>query len=368
MASGVPFFSAQAANQAYDFEAAVARVLRSNWYVLGAEVTAFEQAFAAYCGVPHCVGVANGTDAIELALRALGVAAGDDVILAANAGFYGSAAVHLVGARPRYVDIDAAGLGLCARALAAELERARPRAIIVTHLYGQLAAIEEISALAARHDVPVIEDCAQAHGARRGERAAGSFGALACFSFYPTKNLGAIGDGGAIACTDGELARRVRSLRQYGWGRKYHNELPMGRNSRLDELQAAILNDKLPALDLANEQRRAIARRYHDAFSGLPLHLPASLGADYVAHLYVVRSPRRDELRDHLAESGIATEVHFPIPDHLQAVHAGQYAGGSLPETELACATVLSLPCYPGMPAGDIEQVVAGVRAFFQTN
>jgi dTDP-3-amino-2,3,6-trideoxy-4-keto-D-glucose/dTDP-3-amino-3,4,6-trideoxy-alpha-D-glucose/dTDP-2,6-dideoxy-D-kanosamine transaminase len=365
MVSQVPFFSAQVVNRGYDFEATIARVLRSHWYVLGAEVAAFEQAFAAYCGVPHCVGVANGTDAIELALRALGVGLGDDVILAGNAGFYGSAAVHLVGARPRYVDIDATGLGLSVDAIAVELQRSRPRAIIVTHLYGQLAAIEEISLLAALHEVPVIEDCAQAHGARRAERAAGSFGTLGCFSFYPTKNLGAIGDGGAVVCADGELAQRVRSLRQYGWGRKYHNELPMGRNSRLDELQAAVLSEKLPALDVANEQRRAIARRYHEAFSDLPLRLPASLDTDYVAHLYVIRTPKRDELRDHLAQLGIATDVHFPVPDHRQAVQAGKGADGSLPETELACASVLSLPCYPGMPAADIEQVVAGVRAFF---
>jgi dTDP-4-amino-4,6-dideoxygalactose transaminase len=365
MSDPVPFFSAEAVNASVDVGASVARVVKRNWFVLGAEVTAFEQGFAAYCGVPHCIGVGNGTDALELSLRALGVGSADEVVLAPNAGFYGSTAVKLVGAVPAYVDIDPQTLGLCPRALEAQLKARRPSAIIVTHLYGQLAAVEEIAAIAARFEVPLIEDVAQAHGARRGGRAAGSFGALACFSFYPTKNLGALGDGGAIVCTDGALDARVRSLRQYGWGRKYHNELAFGRNSRLDEMQAAVLNDKLPRLDDANEARRAIARAYHAAFSDLPLDLPALPGSDHVVHLYVVRTPRRDELRGFLGDQGIASDVHFPVPDHRQAVHAAQYAGLSLPQAEAACATVLSLPCYPGMPQAHVEKVIAAVRSFF---
>jgi dTDP-4-amino-4,6-dideoxygalactose transaminase len=361
----VPFFSAEAVNRPVDVGASVARVVKRNWFVLGAEVTAFEERFAAYCGVAHCIGVGNGTDALELSLRALGVGAGDEVVLAPNAGFYGSTAAKLVGAVPVYVDIDPETLGLCPRALEAQLTARRPAAIIVTHLYGQLAAVEDIAAIAARFDVPLIEDVAQAHGARRGGKMAGSFGALACFSFYPTKNLGALGDGGAITCGDGQLAARVRSLRQYGWGRKYHNEVAFGRNSRLDEMQAAVLNDKLPRLDEANEARRAVARSYREAFAGLPLELPAAPGSDNVVHLYVVRSPRRDELHTFLGDQGIASDIHFPVPDHRQAVHAAQYATVSLPQAEAACATVLSLPCYPGMPPAHVERVVAAVRSFF---
>ena len=361
----VPFFSAEAVNQSVDVGASVARVVERNWFVLGAEVAAFEESFAAYCGVPHCIGVGNGTDALELSLRALGVGAGHEVALAPNAGFYGSTAVKLVGALPAYVDIDPQTLALCPRALETQLTARRPSAIILTHLYGQLAAVEEVAEIAARFDVPLIEDVAQAHGARRGGRTAGSFGALACFSFYPTKNLGALGDGGAVVCSDGQLGARVRSLRQYGWGRKYHNEVAFGRNSRLDEMQAAVLNDKLPRLDDANEARRAIARAYRDAFSDLPLELPASLGSDHVVHLYVVRTTRRDELRGFLGDQGIASDIHFPVPDHRQAIHAAQYAGVSLPQAEAACATVLSLPCYPGMPPAHVEKVVAAVRSFF---
>ncbi|MDQ6881027.1 MAG: DegT/DnrJ/EryC1/StrS family aminotransferase [Pseudomonadota bacterium] len=361
----VPFFSAQAVNKDIDVQASVARVIARNHYVLGAEVASFEQGFAAYCGVPHCVGVGNGTDALELSLRALGVGSGDEVALAPNAGFYGSTALRLIGAVPTYVDVDAQTLALCPRALEAQLCLRRPAAIIVTHLYGQLAAVEDIVEIAARHGVPLIEDVAQAHGARRGGRTAGSFGALGCFSFYPTKNLGALGDGGAVVSADGDLAGRVRSLRQYGWGRKYHNELPFGRNSRLDELQAAVLNDKLPHLDQANEARRAIARSYRDAFAGLPLRLPASLSADHVVHLYVVRTPRRDDLRGFLSDQGIAADIHFPVPDHRQAIHTAQYAGVSLPEAESACATVLSLPCYPAMPPEHVEKVASAVRGFF---
>ena len=365
MNESVPFFSAEAVNQSVDIGASVARVVKGNRFVLGAEVDAFEKSFSSYCGVPHCIGVGNGTDALELSLRALGVGAGDEVALAPNAGFYGSTAVKLIGAVPAYVDVDPQTLALCPRALEAHIRARRPSAIIVTHLYGQLAAVEEIAAIAARYDVPLVEDVAQAHGARRGGRTAGSFGALACFSFYPTKNLGALGDGGAVVCTDSPLAARVRSLRQYGWGRKYHNELPFGRNSRLDEMQAAVLNDKLPLLDAANEARRAIARSYRDAFLGLPLDLPTSFGTDHVVHLYVVRTARRDELRGFLNDQGIASDIHFPVPDHRQAIHAKQYAGVSLPQAESACATVLSLPCYPGMPPAHVEKVGKAVRSFF---
>lgn len=367
MTEPIPFFSPQAANAAIEPGASIARVLASNWYVLGKEVAAFEHDFAAYCGVDHSIGLANGTDALELALRAVGVGPGRQVLLAANAGFYGSTAVNLVGARPLYVDVSASSLTLDPQCVATALQQYQPQAIIVTHLYGQLADMEKISALARQHGVALIEDCAQSHGALRNGQRAGSFGDIGCFSFYPTKNLGALGDGGAVVCRDDRLASRVLSLRQYGWGCKYHNEVPLGRNSRLDELQAAVLNDKLPMLDADNLRRREIARYYQNALGGLPLTLPPSTGEDYVAHLYVVRTPRRDDLRRYLGECGIATDIHYPVPDHLQPACAEPGPGGTLPETEKACATVLSLPCYPGLPQSAIARVAGAVRDFFSS-
>lgn len=369
MKSRVAFFSAQLVNQSINSHAAIARVLDRYWYVMGDEVRNFETAFAAYCGVSHCIGVANGTDALELALRAVGVARGDSVVLAANAGYYGSAAVRLIGATPIYVDVDSLSLTLCPRSLAMALvgRETKPRAIIATHLYGQLSEIESIAMLARAHGVSLIEDCAQSHGASRNAKRAGSFGDIGCFSFYPTKNLGALGDGGAVVCSDEDLANRIRSLRQYGWGKKYHNELPFGRNSRLDEIQAAVLNDKLPLLESANAARRAVARYYNNAFAELPLQLPVSTEADFVAHLYVVRTPRREALREFLNTQGIACEVHFPVPDHLQTAYAVDPETGRLSVTEAACASVISLPCYPGMPASDQERVALAVADFFLT-
>lgn len=367
MNSRVAFFSAQLANEFFDPRASISRVLDRHWYVMGDEVKSFETAFAAYCGTPYCVGLANGTDALELALRAVGVGRGDHVVLAANAGYYGSAAVRLIGATPIYVDVDSRSLTLCPRSLAVVLEASaiKPCAIIATHLYGQLCDIESIAMLTNSHGVSLIEDCAQSHGASRNAKRAGSFGDIGCFSFYPTKNLGALGDGGAVVCADARLADSVRSLRQYGWGQKYHNDLPHGRNSRLDEIQAALLNDKLPFLDAGNAQRREVARYYNHAFSGLPLQLPMSVGGDFVAHLYVVRTPRRDALREFLSMRGIACEVHYPVPDHQQKAYASDLVAGSLPVTETACSSVISLPCYPGISATDLERVTQAVTAFF---
>lgn len=363
--NSVPLFSAESANRGIDLVSPVARVVGSHWYVLGEEVAAFEREFAAYCGAGECVGLANGTDALEMALRGLGLGYGDRVCLAANAGFYGSTAVHAVGATPVYVDVEPERLTLDPAAVAVALQIERPAAIIVTHLYGQLAAIEDIVALADAAGVPVIEDCAQAHGAERGGRRAGSFGKVGCFSFYPTKNLGALGDGGGLVSSDATLIGRVRQLRQYGWGGKYSVDLPGGRNSRLDEMQAAILREKLPRLDGWNEARRLVAKRYNTAFAGLPLHCPPSVGKDYVAHLYVIRLPRREALRTSLRAVGVASDVHYPVPDHRQSAYPqpGEHAG--LPVTEQAGEQVLTLPCFPGMTQEQIGRVVDAVLAHF---
>ncbi|RYF26027.1 MAG: DegT/DnrJ/EryC1/StrS family aminotransferase, partial [Comamonadaceae bacterium] len=316
-------------------------------------------------GVEHCVSVANGSDALELALRAVGATSGSRVVCVANAGFYSSTAIHLVGAIPLFVDVDERTLNMSEHALKSVLAT-KPAAVIVTHLYGQLAEIEPIVELCRAAGVPLIEDCAQAHGALRSGRRAGSFAEISCFSFYPTKNLGAIGDGGAVLSSNRELIATVKSLRQYGWARKYEVTRMCGRNSRLDEIQAAVLREKLPGLDDQNAQRRAIAARYQQAFDGLPLRLPASVGDDFVAHLYVVRTDRREELRAHLLESGVATDVHYPIADTRQPVFEGRQADEDLPVTLDACATVMSLPCFPGMSDGDVEKVVQSVHSFFK--
>jgi aminotransferase EvaB len=362
----VPIFSPAASNADPSIQAAVLRVLDSQRFVMSTELASFEKEFASYVGANHCIGVANGTDAIELALRAVGVAAGSTVISAANAGFYGSTAIHAIGAQPLYVDVDSTRLTLAPSGLAKVLDR-QPAAVIVTHLYGQLADIEQIAEMCHSRGIPLVEDCAQSHGARRNGRMAGSFGDISCFSFYPSKNLGALGDGGAITTNSDLFAASVRELRQYGWRAKYHVGRRSGKNSRLDELQAAVLRVKLVDLDRQNDQRRSIAQRYNRAFTALPLQLPYCVAEDYVAHLYVVRTDCRHALRNHLQALGIGTEIHYPIPDHHQLAYKSVLSQQSLPVTELACETVLSLPCYPGMTEDDVTYVIAGVCSFFST-
>lgn len=360
----IPVFSAKAANSGLDFTAAIQRVLDRHHYILGSEVAAFEAEFAAYIGAPHCISLANGTDALEFALRAVGVGSGDRVACVANAGFYGSTALHCIGAQPVYVDIDPATMNMDPKALAAVIGGGL-KAVIVTHLYGAMADVEAIVELARRAKVPVVEDCAQSHGAQRAGKRAGSFGTAACYSFYPTKNLGALGDGGAVSCMDDAAAARVRALRQYGWSKKYHVDSPNGRNSRLDEMQAAVLRQKLPLLDGWNAQRRSIAARYNSAFAGLPVKLPASLDGDYVAHLYVLRTGQRDALRRHLDERGIGNDVHYPIPDHRQTAYGPVVTSQPLAVTEKAAEQVLTLPCFPGLGEAEVATVIEAVRSFF---
>lgn len=368
MTGTVPLFSASAANAGLDLLGPVRRVIDSHRYILGQEVEAFEREFAAYVGAAHCVSLANGTDALELGLRALGVGAGDLVAVPANAGFYGSTALRLIGAEPLYIDVSEDTMTMSSEALEQALAIAlvRPRAIVGVHLYGQLADIEGLCRVADAQGIPVLEDCAQSHGARRNGRQCGTYGAIAAFSFYPTKNLGALGDGGAVVTSDSRLVENITRLRQYGWSTKYHVDTPRGRNSRLDEMQAALLREKLPHLDRWNAERRAVAVRYNAAFEGLGIVCPASLDEDYVAHLYVVRVPDREAFRAHLSAQGVATDIHYPIPDHRQAAYAVHDV--SLPVTEAACASVVSLPCYPGIPGEDVERVVAAVRGFFARN
>lgn len=363
-AAAVPFFSATGAAFGVDLAACLQRVVASGHYVLGPEVRAFEAAFAHSVGVAQAVGVASGTDALVLALRALGVGAGARVVTVANAGCYASTAIAQVGATPLYLDVDPGRLTLAPRALQVALASGGVDAVIATHLYGRMADMAAIAPLCAAAQVPLIEDCAQAHGAALAGRAAGAWGTLGSFSFYPTKNLGALGDGGAVVTADAALAARLRALRQYGWGERYRVELPGGMNSRLDELQAAVLLTKLPHLAAANAARAAIAARYSAAWADLPLVLPPPAGADNVTHLYVVRTPRRAQLQAFLAHCAIVSAIHYPLPDHRQAVH-GDVPAPHLPVTEQACAEVLSLPCFPGMEPRQVARVIAAVRAFF---
>jgi dTDP-3-amino-3,4,6-trideoxy-alpha-D-glucose transaminase len=342
--------------------AAAARVLDSGHYVLGAEVEAFEREFAQWLGSAHVVGVANATDALELALRGLDVGPGDEVVIPALTAAPTAMAVLAAGATPVLADIDPAYFTLDPGSLRACLSM-RTAAIIPVHLYGQCADMDAIRHVAETAGVPILEDCAQAHGATFHGHRAGSFGAVAAFSFYPTKNLGAFGDAGALSTPDRHLAERLGRLRAYGGVAGYDFTEP-GRNSRLDELQAALLRVRLGALSAGNERRRDHARRYRDALRDAPVELPAErAGCEHVYHQFVVRSRRRDALRAHLAEAGLPTLVHYP-----RALSQMQAVRGRVPapprEAERAVAEVLSLPIYPEMPEAQQAAVIEAVRGF----
>lgn len=342
----------------------VDRVLSNGWFVLGPEVQAFELAFADYLNAHHCVSCANGTDAIELALRSLGVVQGERVATVANAGMYTTTALSAIGAEPLYVDVDLNSRNVSL----AEVKRAIDRgskAVVVTHLYGLAAPeIKEIAALCKSQNVPLLEDCAQVHGAKVGNQHVGTFGDAASFSFYPTKNLGALGDGGAVLTNNPEIAESVRRLRQYGWTKKYTVETAGARNSRLDEIQAAILSVFLPALDAANARRRAIATQYSHSIRHPKVKVPAVYGEEFVAHLYVVRVEGREALREHLKSHYIATDVHYPIPDYRQPVFGDRYAALRLPNTEQLAEEIMTLPCYPEMTDAQVEQVITAVNSW----
>jgi dTDP-3-amino-2,3,6-trideoxy-4-keto-D-glucose/dTDP-3-amino-3,4,6-trideoxy-alpha-D-glucose/dTDP-2,6-dideoxy-D-kanosamine transaminase len=341
---------------------AALEVLASGWYALGRRVEAFEHAFAGYCGVAHAVGVGSGTDALELALLALGVGPGDEVVTVANAGMYATVAIVSVGASPRFADVDPATMTLDPATLE-PLLGPRCKAIVLTHLYGRMADVDRLVPVAEKAGIPLIEDCAQAHGAAHGGRLAGSFGAIGCFSFYPTKNLGACGDAGLVTTSDGELAAKLRRLRQYGWAEKYRAVEPRGRNTRLDELQAAILLAKLPHLPAWNARRNEIARRY-SADIQHPLITVPGIDSGHVAHLYVVRAADRNALRQHLRDQGVGAEVHYPVPDHRQAAYAERFRDVHLPVAERLCAEVLTLPCFPEMTDAEVERVITACTAW----
>ena len=342
--------------------AAITAVVDSGWFVLGKNCAAFERQFAAYCGAEHCVGLANGTDALELALRALGIGGGKRVAIVANAGFYSATALLSIGAIPVFVDVDADTHLLNLEQFRDLARSGKVDAAIVTHLYGLMADMTAIRRIADEAGIPVIEDCAQSHGAERGGRRAGSVGHAAAFSFYPTKNLGALGDGGAVVTSDAAIAAKVTSLRQYGWTSKYRTGAQSGRNSRLDELQAAVLLAKLPRLDGWNRRRREISARYSSEITNSRVKCPPVRGGEYIAHLYVVTCEDRSSLRRHLETAEVATDVHYPLPDHQQPALQGIGSLPRLPVTENLAEMVLTLPCFAEMTDNEVAYVIEQVN------
>jgi dTDP-3-amino-3,4,6-trideoxy-alpha-D-glucose transaminase len=341
-----------------EITAAFHRVVARSSFILGPEVEAFEQEFAAYCGAAHCVSVGNGCDALELALRALGIGAGDEVIVPATTFSASWFSVSRVGATPVPVEVDPATFtldaGLIERAITS-----KTRAVMPVHLYGHVADMDRIRAVARAHGLVVVEDAAQAHGARDGERRAGSLGDAAAFSFYPGKNLGALGDGGAVMTNDADVAARLRRLRNYGSEVKYVHRDVAG-NSRLDELQAAFLRVKLRHLDRWNAARRRVAARYADKLSdvGAQLRLPVQRpGTEHCWHLYVVQVSGREHVQAHLRARGVDTLVHYPIATHRQEAYAAAYGSYRLPVAERLADTVLSLPMGPHLSDGDVDEV-----------
>jgi len=352
-----------------EIDAAIAKVLNGGWYVLGKETEAFDQEFAQYLGVLDSVGVASGTDALHLALRVVGVGPGDSVITVSHTAVATVAAIELAGASPILIDVDPVTFTMDPNRLEDTIKAHYPggnpgagrrlKAVIPVHLYGHPADMQAIMEIARRYEMYVIEDCAQSHGASIGGVKTGGWGNLGAFSFYPTKNLGALGDGGALATKDQEVAERIRLLREYGWRERYISDFP-GMNSRLDEIQAAILRVKLHYLDQENNRRRELARLYDSLLSPTTLMRPeVRVDAHHVYHQYVIRSERREALRVFLKDNLVGTLIHYPLPVHLQPAYRGRIliGAGGLENTERLCREILSLPMHPQMSDEQAQRV-----------
>ena len=347
-----------------EIDASVRRVLERGWFVLGPEVEAFEREFAAWLGVDDAVSCASGTEALALALMAAGVGPGDAVLTVAHTAVPTISAISMVGAVPQFVECRADTCLMDVERVESQLT-GKTRAIIPVHLYGQCVEMAPLLDVATRRGIPVIEDCAQAHGALYKGRPAGTMGAFGCFSFYPSKNLGCYGDGGAVVARGAGGGAQLRMLRNYGQSQRYHHDIK-GINSRLDELQAAILLAKLPRLDRWNERRRELAARYTEGLRGLPIAGPVeSADGRHVYHLYVVQADRRPELQERLAKEGIQTLIHYPIPAHRQAAYQAEAAGVKLPVTDLVASRVLSLPLYPQLMNEEADAVIDAIRRFY---
>jgi dTDP-4-amino-4,6-dideoxygalactose transaminase len=349
--------------QSYEKEIddAVKRVFKSGWFILGKEVKSFEEEFANYIGVNFAKGVGSGTDAVMLALKALQIGAGDEVITVSHTAVATIAAIEMTGAKAVMADIEEDFYTLDPAKIELAIT-AKTKAIVAVHLYGQPANLEAIMQIAKKHKLSVVEDCAQAHGAMYNNKRAGSIGDIGCFSFYPTKNLGALGDGGMVVTNDAQLADRVEMLRQYGWKQRYISEFA-GVNSRLDELQAAILRVKLSHLDADNAKRMRIAEMYDKQLGETDLILPKKRkDSSHVYHLYVVRTKKRDELMQHLKDKEILAAIHYPVPVHLQPAYRN---GQKLEVTEKIAKEILSLPMYPELSESDVQKTIDAIIGFY---
>jgi dTDP-4-amino-4,6-dideoxygalactose transaminase len=354
----IPQANPGAAYLAYQsqIDAAISEVLHKGWYILGEQVKAFEAEFAAYCETRFAVGVSDGTNAIALALRALEIGVGDEVITTGHTAVATISAIESVGATPVLVDVDPGTYTLVPEDVRAAIT-SKTRAVIAVHLYGHPADLQTLQAITEEHSLSLIEDCAQAHGARYQGKRVGSIGVLGCFSFYPTKNLGAIGDGGAVVTSDESLHERLLALRQYGWRERYISAIT-GMNSRLDELQAAILRVKLRGLDADNQKRRDLAALYDEILSPAITIPQVKPGVEHVYHLYVVQVENRPELMQQLKDKGIGSAVHYPMPNHLQPAYAGRLVTvpEGLPTLAQITPRILSLPLYPELSIEDAKR------------
>ncbi len=364
----IPLMSPLVQNKAHKLEllSAINEVIEAGNYVLGSSVTTFEQEFSEYCNVPFAIGVNSGTDALTLALIALGVGGGDEVITVSHTALATVAGILASGATPVCVDLELDTYTISPQGLSAAISE-KTKAIVVVHLYGQMADMDAILRIAREHDIHVVEDCAQSTGASYRGSKAGSLGIVGCFSFYPTKNLGAIGDGGMVVTRDENIAERVRRIRQYGWGGDRKTEYP-GLNSRLDEMQAAILIKKLPKLDNWNTRRSEIAKKYRLALKSCPIILPAERSDTvHVYHLFVIRTEKRNALKNFLLENGVMTGVHYPEPAHYHGGYSQliRVGGLQLGLTEKIVDEILSLPMYPELSDENIHRVTTLIQNFF---
>ncbi|MFQ5329039.1 MAG: DegT/DnrJ/EryC1/StrS family aminotransferase [Thermodesulfobacteriota bacterium] len=370
----IPFLDLKANYQGIreEIREAIDAVFEKGWFVLGERGVKFEEAFAAYCGSSYGIGIGSGTDALHLALRACGIGHGDKVVTVPNTAVPTVSAISLSGATPLFVDVDPNTYTLDPERLKERLRKefrkgvaGRIKAVMPVHLYGQPADMDAIMEVAGEYGIRVIEDACQAHGAEYAGKRVGSIGDLGCFSFYPSKNLGAYGDGGMVVTDDGELASKLKMLRNYGQSERYHHEIE-GGNSRLDELQAAMLLVKLQHLDRWNEVRRGLAAIYNDGLKHDEVKEPFEAEyARHIYHLYVVRCRRRDELMEHLSKNGVGSLIHYPVPIHLQPAYSELgLREGNFPVAERCCREVLSLPLYPELTRSDIEQICEVVNSF----
>lgn len=347
-----------------DIDNAISKTLESGWYILGEQVKLFEEEFSRYIGTKYAIGVGSGTEALHIALKSCGIGAGDEVLTVSHTAVATISAIELCGASPVLVDIEEDYFAMDPSKIEG-LITPKTKAIIPVHIYGQPVNLTEVLRIAKRHNLRVIEDCAQAHGATFGGKKVGSFGDVACFSFYPTKNLGAIGDGGALVTNNPGLAERIRLIREYGWAERYISHIT-GWNSRLDELQAAVLRIKLGTLDYDNLQRAKIAEVYDRSLKESELVVPARRkGTTHVYHLYVIRTKHRDKLKRFLEQKEIGTGIHYPVPVHLQKAYKDRLKGAdSLSVTECIANEILSLPMYPELPEKDLKYTLNAIKEF----